>query len=456
MTYFKLSNGVFFVKGALRGAILDTNTKNVYSINATGVSILEGQTENEQYWQKLVAMGIAETCDKQIGLPELPKAGKTKLNFIWFEVVTNDCNESCIHCYADSMPPTHRKDKGLPITPQDTHNKITFDDWCKLIKEGYELGCRACQFIGGEPFVYRDGEKTILDLAEYARDTGYKSIEIFTNATLLTNRVIQKIKDLGLKIATSLYSNDPIIHDAITQTPGSHAKTIRSLKQLKAANIPTRVEVVAMKQNEGTVKNTIQLIESFGFRTKGPDPLRPKGRGENIAIMPSPATTVRYGVMIQPNFSAERNVIAQYAISHSCLAGKITITEAGDVLPCIFSRNQVIGNVLEENGLKSVISKTRLQKIWNTTKDDVMVCKDCEYRYVCFDCRPLSEAASLGNASFLQAPYPRCSYNPYTGEWAKGLWRLQETKPIYERRYEPIFQKVKADGEVAVNSLFSH
>ena len=28
------------------------------------------------------------------------------------------------------------------------------------------------------------------------------------------------------------------------------------------------------------------------------------------------------------------------------------------------------------------------EKYWNMTKEDVEQCKDCEYRYICFDCRP--------------------------------------------------------------------
>ena len=42
-----------------------------------------------------------------------------------------------------------------------------------------------------------------------------------------------------------------------------------------------------------------------------------------------------------------------------------------------------------------------------------MVCKDCEFRYCCHDCRPLAE----GVAGNKKAKYPRCCYNPYDGEW---------------------------------------
>ena len=446
MTYYKLTEGVFFVKGASKGALLDTHSENVYSINRQGASVLTGETKDDKFWQELTTMKLAEECNQSVKLPDLPHMPKPALNFIWFEIEGEDCNESCLHCYADSMPPSHRRAKGLPVLGvQNPKRKLSFEEWCALIEEGYEMACRSCQFIGGEPFIYRDNRRSVLDLAEYAKQIGYSWIEIFTNATLVTQRRVGRIKDLGLNIAVSLYSNDPEVHDSITQTPGSHSKTVASLQRLKEAGVPTRVAIVAMKQNENTIPDTLEFINDLGFDEKRADPLRPKGRGQNIGLMPSADTTIKYGVMTRPDFRASRQVIAHYTTGHSCLAGKVTVTETGDVLPCIFSRNQIMGNVLEAGGLEAVTKGAALQQVWNTTKDDVMVCKDCEYRYVCFDCRPLSEAAAQGNAEYLHAPYPRCSYNPYTGEWAKGLWRVTKEGPVYDRQHEANFDRVLAD-----------
>lgn len=454
MSYYRLKEGVFFVKGALRGALLDTNTENVYSINSAGVSVLTGKVESNSFWEKLVVMNLAERCDEPAALPDLPKLAEVNLNFIWFEIITSDCNESCIHCYADSMPPTHRRAKGLPAV-QASDNKLAFEDWCTLIDEGYELGCRQCQFIGGEPFLYRDGDRTVLELAEHARAAGYEIIEIFTNATLLTKTKIQRIKELGINIAVSLYSHVPHVHDLITRTPGSHEKTMNSLQMLKEADVPTRIGLVAMRQNEHTLSETIQLVDNLGFRSSPPDPLRPKGRGDNVTLMPSPSTVVQYGVITAPHFRASRRVVEHYTVGHSCLAGKITITESGDVLPCIFSRTQILGNVKQMGGIRPVLLSSSLRKVWNTTKDNVLVCQDCEYRYVCFDCRPLSEAVAEGKAGYLHAPYPRCSYNPYTGEWARGLWRMSENGPVYDTAWANLLRKI-ADQTTASFVPTSH
>ncbi|MBI1863908.1 radical SAM protein [Candidatus Woesebacteria bacterium] len=445
MKSFRLKDGVFFVKGALNGALLDTTTGNVYSINQIAVSIITKEKENQEYWEKLIQMKLAEECSVASSLPDIPRMSSISLKFVWFEIISNDCNESCIHCYAESMPPSHRKALGLvDISGENkTKLKLTYADWVKYIQEAYDLGCRRCQFIGGEPFVYKEGDKTVLDLASFAKEIGYEFVEIFTNATLLTHEKIDRIKRLNLNVAVSLYSHDPQIHDSITQTPGSHSRTVQNLKSLKLAGVKTRVEIVIMKQNQNTIEETQILIKDIGFSGKHPDPIRPKGRGDNLSIRPDPEKTVEYGYMTKPNFTANKNTIAHYSKGHSCLAGKITLTDSGDILPCIFSRNHIIGNVLKVASLESILLSEAMQQVWNTTKDSVLVCRDCEYRYVCFDCRPLSEAAASGNSDYMHAPYPRCTHNPYTGEWAKGTWRVNEKgEPWYDRSIEPIINMV--------------
>jgi radical SAM protein with 4Fe4S-binding SPASM domain len=281
-------------------------------------------------------------------------------------------------------------------------------------------------------------------------------VEIYTNATLLTSSKIERIKDLGLHIAVSLYSSDPKVHDSITRTPGSHAKTMESIRLLREFDIPTRVEMVIMKDNQHTVENTIALREHLGTNGSTPDPLRPEGRGESKHLQPDFEQLVRYGLILKPNFQVTEDMLAHYSTGNPCLLGKIAITEFGDVIPCIFSRDTSVGNALNQN-LSAVLKSPKLTKIWRSTKDNVLVCKDCEYRYVCFDCRPLSEGASEGKSGFLNAPYPRCTYNPYTGEWAQGLWKVDQLgQPYYDREHAHEIQKVTDSKPELTNTPISH
>lgn len=412
---YSLADGVFLVQGVKRGAIYDTRTGNVYSINASAAQIILGETQHEAYWLKLLEMGLVVRMSGAKRDPRLSVVKTDKLidlNFVWFEIVSDDCNLHCRQCYAGSMPPVYRRVETL------ARKKLTYQMWCQLIKEGFRLGCSRCQFIGGEPFLYcGENQEDVLDLARHAREVGYEKIEIFTNATLLTAKRVQRIKELGLKMAVTLYSVNATVHDSVTQTPGSHRLTMRGLQLLKKAKVPTRVETVVMRHNQDTIEETMAWVEEMGFRHKKPDPLRPVGRGSDNTLQPSAEILAKYGLMTQPNFRADLERVKRYVGGHSCLAGKITITDNGDVLPCIFSRSQVVGSVSEGQPLLKIVEDEPLQRIWHSTKDDVLVCRDCEYRYVCFDCRPLAGGVTLGQVDYLHAPPPRCSYDPHIGEW---------------------------------------
>ena len=49
---------------------------------------------------------------------------------------------------------------------------------------------------------------------------------------------------------------------------------------------------------------------------------------------------------------------------------------------------------------------------WNIAKDQIKICKDCEFRYSCSDCR-----AYLEIPDDIYSKPLKCGYNPYTTEW---------------------------------------
>ena len=429
---FLLNPGVYFATGAKNGAIYDTNSGNVYSLNQTGTQAILGQTQDQAFVKRLTKeLRIGGLIEPTVVNKEKPTIS---LDFVWFEILSDDCNERCVHCYADSMPPSYRRtlETQAPVVNTDNKQKLTAAEWKKLIDDTFALKCKQCQFIGGEPFLWRgENGETALDLAEHAKNAGFEIVEIFTNATLITEQAAKRIKDLGLRVAVSLYSSDENTHESITRTRGSFRKTMQALQRLKELEIPTRVETVLMKQNQDTVEETDKMIADMGFSHRTPDVLRPNGRGGNQELYPDTEIAIKYSLKTEPNFSANPDFIRKNINIHSCLSGKITITDTGEVLPCIFSRGQITGNVRKDS-VENIL-KGELQNIWRITKDDIFVCKDCEYRYVCFDCRPISEGANEGKGDYRTSPYPRCTYNPYEGEWGKGTWRVdREDIPVYD------------------------
>lgn len=57
---YKLKPGVYLVTGALRGAVLDTNSSKVYSVNRSAVEVLLNKRAGDAYWQELNNFGLVE------------------------------------------------------------------------------------------------------------------------------------------------------------------------------------------------------------------------------------------------------------------------------------------------------------------------------------------------------------------------------------------------------------
>ena len=159
------------------------------------------------------------------------------LDFMWLEV-TNRCNLQCSHCYAGSSP--HEPESyGLELP-----------DWLQLLSDARALGCRQVQFIGGEPLLYSG----LPALLRHARLLDYETIEVFTNATRLSDDMARLFQENGVLLATSFYSEDDCTHDTITGVRGSQTRTLRGLERAIAARIPVRVGIIEMPNTRDKLK----------------------------------------------------------------------------------------------------------------------------------------------------------------------------------------------------------
>ena len=68
---------------------------------------------------------------------------------------------------------------------------------------------------------------------------------------------------------------------------------------------------------------------------------------------------------------------------------------------------------ISDTSLLDVVQQDPFKGYWNITKDAIEGCRDCEYRYVCTDCR-----AYTTDEENLYAKPLKCKYDPYTGVWA--------------------------------------
>ena len=95
---------------------------------------------------------------------------------------------------------------------------------------------------------------------------------------------------------------------------------------------------------------------------------------------------------------------------NGCLNRKISIDETGKVKNCP-SMTKEFGHI-NDTSLTTIAHDKDFQKPWNINKDSIDTCKDCEYRYICTDCRAYTTDGGLHSKP------AKCQYDPYTGKWA--------------------------------------
>lgn len=100
---------------------------------------------------------------------------------------------------------------------------------------------------------------------------------------------------------------------------------------------------------------------------------------------------------------------------NSCLYKKISIDINGNIKNCP-ALPESFGN-LESSTLEQALENTNLKKYWNLNKDEINICKDCEFRYICTDCRAYTELTHLNEKGLDISKPLKCGYNPYSGKW---------------------------------------
>jgi len=117
---------------------------------------------------------------------------------------------------------------------------------------------------------------------------------------------------------------------------------------------------------------------------------------------------------------------------NGCLNRKVAVDAFGEIKNCP-SMTASYGNI-KDTSLSAAINNARFKDKWKITKDQVAVCKDCEFRYVCSDCR-----AYLENPDDLYSKPLKCGYNPYTCEWEEWSDNAAKQKAIAHYGMKELF-----------------
>ncbi len=260
----------------------------------------------------------------------LPADNFSAPDIIFFEL-SRACNLHCTHCLNDSS-------ESLPVELSHERKISLLEDFCMS-------GVQEVRFTGGEPLLI----SSIFDYILKIREAGLRA-SLGTNGTLIDATVAKRLSEIGLNVAIVSVDGLEDRHDSIRGL-GMFQKTLKGIEFLIEAQIPVRVNLVAMKSNLLEIPHVVRYFSDRNV----PIMIRrliPSGRASNAQEM---LTTDDYNVLrikLDSFLSDPKGIVSGHYLKeidtapriklpfawHKCKAGRrgLSISPNGRVHTCGF------------------------------------------------------------------------------------------------------------------------
>lgn len=145
------------------------------------------------------------------------------------------------------------------------------------------------------------------------------------------------------------------------------------------------------------------------------------------------------GIIQEEQFVCEMRTFCESSQFNSCLNSKVSIDVDGNIKNCP-SMSESFGNI-RNTTIKEALNHPNFKKYWSISKDQIEVCKDCEFRHMCTDCR-----AYIKQSDYIYSQPAKCNYNPYIAKRKtdEGYMPVEECG-IYSEAGKFVLDKKKVD-----------
>jgi radical SAM protein with 4Fe4S-binding SPASM domain len=286
--------------------------------------------------------------------------------------LTMRCNERCVHCYRVV------EDRGELTTAEVT----------ALLADLARAGTLYLTFSGGEIFLRPDLFELIAEAKRLRFDVRLKS-----NALLVTEERARRLRALGVRqVDVSIYSVDPAAHDAVTQIPGSLARSLAGVERLRAAGVGVKLNCPLMQSTVGGYREVRALAERLGVAC-GLDPMiTARNDGDRAPVRLRLGRAALREVLRDTTLESEPLPTSVPAVRPdlddiTCGAGHNAcyVSAYGDVMPCV-AMPLACGNVREQPFAEIWASAPRMRQVRAIRVRDLHTCAGCEAAVFCSRC----------------------------------------------------------------------
>ena len=346
------------------------------------------------------ALRESESC-QDVPADLLRFSAQTKPVVMWN--LTRRCNLACKHCYMDAS--------------QKMDDELSLEEGVRVVDDLARMKIPILILTGGEPLMSHN----FFPLAFHAQKAGLRTV-ISTNGTLITPEVAGLLAEAGIRyVGVSLDSVLPSRHDDFRGVPGAFDRALQGLRNARDAGLKTGLRITLTKDNWQDVPALLNLAIEENIPRFCLYHLVPTGRGAGISDKDVSSEQRRSVIRLLAEAAVElkdknieilttdspmdgaylleilkddpRKDYVRRLLTNAggCSAGAkvANISYKGDVHPCHFMPQVVVGNVRERS----------FQDIWidhptpellalRTNKSNLKgACGSCDYRELCGGCR---------------------------------------------------------------------
>ncbi|MGH8930776.1 MAG: radical SAM protein [Egibacteraceae bacterium] len=280
--------------------------------------------------------------------------------------LTQKCNLTCIHCYADSSPYAV------------TDSSITLERWCRLLDDFAGAGGEQLLLTGGEALLH----PYCVPVMRHAHDLRLKVV-LFTNGFLVP-RYLDDIGRYVDEVQVSIDGPTPASNDLV-RGAGSFARAVHAVDLLLAkTDVHVRVNTIAMEENWDDLRRNylsfadrwsshdVELRIGFGVTEHG----RAEGLNDGLDVSETRPvvnellTKVRGGR--QP-IIARRNPSCGYA-------EQVVVGQDGSIHPCHLMDGALAH--IDDGPYRDVLMRIAATAAQYDV-DHTLGCNRCDIRYLC-------------------------------------------------------------------------
>ena len=300
--------------------------------------------------QSLVVNGLLQTSSKRAAFTERTGAHAPLALLI---SPTMRCNLACEGCFAGEYSPDE------DITPEMLQD---------IVDQANAIGMYIFTILGGEPFLRPD----ILDLAARNPDSFF---QVYTNGTLFTDSVIERLAQIG-NVAPMLSIEGDCEYTDMRRGEGVYDLIMQTMDKLGKAGVAFGYSATIMRRNFRDVISPefVDALVAKGCMIGWNFLYMPVGRQPdmNLMLTAEERNEFREGVMkvreTQPLFAID--FWGDSVLVGGCIAAKwyLHITNEGWVEPCVFAHfatHNIKNSTLEEAIMSPYFTEIRRRQPFN-------------------------------------------------------------------------------------------